>query len=206
MEWNFRSTGTEGAGEPDSPLHIEHVRRINRACFHARLFPPTHSILILRFGSSLGTSVKWVQVRGDSPSNLAVRRLRLKEAIGSSEPPTSLSAQGAQKGVRRPRGKGLPREHHGSVILDVAHIGGGGAADKAALKEFYKSHDMRVPNEHIGGRVYLEMLNTAEDLGFVSGARLGWQCPNCNQREARAVNYEARRAVRNGVHPDDVSD
>jgi hypothetical protein len=105
-----------------------------------------------------------------------------------------------RRGIERkcvgPNGRGCPDHVSDPLILDVAHIGGGGAKERETLKLFVRDHGGRVPNEHPGGRVYLQMLLWAEDRGYEPAARLGWQCPNCNQRERRAKIIEARRAAR----------
>jgi hypothetical protein len=106
----------------------------------------------------------------------------------------------ARRGVQRvcigPGGNGCPDHVVDPYILDVGHIGGGGSAEKKALKAFNREHGGPVPNKHPGGLVYLRMLQWAEERGYQPGVPLGWQCPNCNQREARAKTIKARRDAR----------
>lgn len=105
-----------------------------------------------------------------------------------------------RRGIRRecmgPHGQGCPDHVVDPLILDVGHIGGGGSKEKQALKAFYRKKGKPVPKNHPGGLDYLRMLLWAEDHGYKPAVQLGWQCPNCNQREARAKLIEARRAVR----------
>lgn len=105
-----------------------------------------------------------------------------------------------RRGVERvcvgPDGKGCPDHVIDPFILDVAHISGGGSKEKRALKAFYRTRGRSAPKEHPGGLDYLRMLKWAEERGYKPAVPLGWQCPNCNQREARAKIIEARRAAR----------
>jgi hypothetical protein len=134
-----------------------------------------------------------------------VTRRRLKEALKFEEAADEFSlGRGLKRVCVGPNGRGCPEKITDPVILEVAHIGGGGKSEREALKKFYREHELRVPNKRPGGRVYLQMLKVAEDLGYQPNARLDWQCPNCNQREARAGTYEARRAVRSGAHREDI--
>lgn len=105
-----------------------------------------------------------------------------------------------RRGVERvcvgPDGKGCPDHVVDPFILDIGHIGGGGSKEREALKAFNRAHGGPVPNKKPGGLAYLRMHLWAEDHGYKPGVPLGWQCPNCNQREARAKIMEARRAAR----------
>jgi len=119
-----------------------------------------------------------------------------REAVAFEEEAEKFSRRhGVERKCAGPNGSGCPESVSDPFILDVAHIGGGGSAERKSLKEFNRTHGGPVPNERPGGFVYLRMLNWAEERGYVPRARLGWQCPNCNQRETRAQVIAARRSA-----------